>query len=196
MSAVNELREYLREAARRDIDAERARRRRFRRRGTVFLATVLLGGAAAATAADLFSVAEPVPDTRQGFANYRAAQAGGMTPVVTALSGYELPFGVAIYTAKNGQRCAVAGEALGSSLGRVRNGKFRPYDASQAGTCRAGKRLLHDAIDIGDKTLVFGRAAPGAKVVTYEGTPTTPGRGGAFLFVVKRVPPGYTHDVE
>jgi hypothetical protein len=195
MSAISELREHLREAARKDIEAERARKRRFRRRSTVFLATVLLGGAAAATAADLFSVGEPVPDTRQGLENYRAAQAGGMTPVVTAASGYKLPFGVAIYTAKNGRRCVVAGEALGSSLGRVRNGKFLPYDQTQAGSCGDAK-LFVDAIDIGDKTLVFGRAAPRAKVVTYEGTPQTPGPGGAFLFVVKRVPIDYVHDVK
>ena len=196
MSAISELREHLREAARRDVEAERARKRRFRRRGTVFLATVLLGGAAAATAADLFSVGEPVPDTRQGFENYRAAQAGGMTPVVTAASGYKLPFGVAIYTARNGQRCAVAGEARGSSLGRMRNGTFRPYDASQAGVCRGGDKLVFDAIDIGDKTLLFGRAAPGAKVVTFEGKPQTPGRGGAFLFVMRRVPTDYRFDVK
>jgi hypothetical protein len=196
MSAINQLREHLREAARRDIEAERARTRRVRRRAAAFLAAVLLGGAAAATAADLISVGEPVPDTRQGFEQFRAVGGGGVRPVVTAASGYELPFGVAIYTAKNGQRCAIAGEALGSSLGRVRDGKFRPYDQTQAGACGGGTKLFHDAIDIGDRTLVFGRAAPGAKAVTYEGTPHTPGPGGAFLFVVERVPPTYRHRVE
>ncbi len=196
MSALSELREHLREAARRDIEAERVRRRRLRRRSTGFLVAVLLGGAAAATAADLISVGEPVPDTRQGFEQYRPAEDGGMKPVMTAVSGYELPFGVAIFTAKNGQRCAVAGEALGSSLGRVRNGTFRPYDATQAGTCRGGNRLLFDAIDIGDRTLLFGRAAPGAKTVRFEGTTRTPGPGGAFLFVLKRVPPTYRFNVE
>ena len=82
-----------------------------------------------------------------------------MTPVVTARSGSKYPFGVAIYTAKNGQRCAIAGEARGSSLGRVRGDTFRPYDATQAGACGSANALFHSAIDIGDRTLLFGRAA-------------------------------------
>jgi hypothetical protein len=195
MSAMSELREHLREAARRDIEAERARARRVRRRSTAFLAAVLLGGAAAATAADLISVGEPVPDKRQGLDSYRAAQDGGMRPVVTAKSGTKYPFGVAVYTAKNGQRCAVAGEARGSSLGRVRGDTFRPYDATQAGSC-GGKQLFHDAIDIGDRTLLFGRADPGARTVTFEGTTQPVGEGGAFLFVTERVPPTYEFVVE
>jgi hypothetical protein len=196
MSALSELREHLREAARRDIEAERARVRRVRRRSTAFLAAVLLGGAAAATAADLISVGEPVPDKRQGFDQYRAAEGGGMTPVVTAASGSKYPFGVAIYTAKNGQRCAVAGEARGSSLGRVRGNTFRPYDATQSGACGSARTLFHSAIDIGDRTLLFGRSKPGAKTVTFEGTTQPVGRGGAFLFVMKRVPPDYPFVVE
>jgi len=195
MSAISELREHLREAARRDIEAERARVRRVRRRSTAFLAAVLLGGAAAATAAELISVGEPVPDTRQGFDAYRAAQGGAMTPVVTAQSDSEYPFGVAIYTAKNGQRCAVAGEARGSSLGRVRGDTFRPYDATQAGAC-GGTRLFHSAIDIGDRTLLFGRAKPGARTVTFEGRTDPVGPGGAFLFVLERVPPNHRFVVE
>ena len=111
-----------------------------------------------------------------------------MTPVVTARSGSKYPFGVAIYTAKNGQRCAVAGEARGSSLGRVRGDTFRPYDASQAGTCRAANALFHDAIDIGDRTLLFGRAKPGARTVTFEGT-TQPGRHGRRVPVRPRARP-------
>ena len=194
MSAINNLREHLREAARRDIEAERARVRRVRRRSTAFLAAVLLGGAAAATAADLSSVGEPVPDTRPGFDHYRAAQGGGMKPVVTAQSDSKYPFGVAIYTARNGQRCAVAGEARGSSLGRVQGNSFRPYDATQTGPC--GARLFHSAIDIGDRTLLFGRAAPGATTVTFEGEPQTVGEGGAFLFVLERVPTTYEFDVK
>ena len=60
MSALDELRESLREAARRDVEADRVRNRRRRRRATGFVALALLGGAAAAGAADLISVGEPV----------------------------------------------------------------------------------------------------------------------------------------
>ena len=84
-----------------------------------------------------------------------------MTPVVTANSGSELPFGVAIYTAKNGQRCAVAGEARGSSLGRVEAARSGPTTRARPERAAAARRLFYDAIDIGDRTLLFGRAQPG-----------------------------------
>ena len=57
-------------------------------------------------------------------AQYRAATGGGLRPVLLAPSGHELPFGVAIYTARNGKRCAAAGQARGSSLGIVQGGAF------------------------------------------------------------------------
>ena len=57
-------------------------------------------------------------------------------------------------------------------------------------------RLFHSAIDIGDRTLLFGRAKPGAQTVTFEGRTDPVGPGGAFLFVVKRVPTNYRFVVE
>ena len=48
MTALDELRENLREAARRDIEAERVTHPPAKRRATGLLAVVLLGGAAAA----------------------------------------------------------------------------------------------------------------------------------------------------
>ena len=60
MTALEELRENLREAAQRDIDAYRVRSRRRHRRMTGLAVLALLGGAAAASATDLISVGEPL----------------------------------------------------------------------------------------------------------------------------------------
>ena len=96
MSALDELREGLREAARRDVEARRVRRRRHRR-ATGAIAVVLLGGAAAATATDLISVGEEVSDPVGQTAAYRAAGGEPVQIAVQADSGGELPFAVGVY---------------------------------------------------------------------------------------------------
>src|SRR3954451_18505125 len=70
MSGLDDLRESLREAARADVEANRARSRRRKNRATGVVALALLGGAAAAGAADLISIGEPVrnlPDVNRGY---------------------------------------------------------------------------------------------------------------------------------
>jgi hypothetical protein len=185
MSALLELREHLREAARRDIEIERARTRRVRRRGTAFLAAVLLGGAAAATAADLISIGEPVK-TRDDQAQYRAVS-GGLELVLTADSRGRYPFGAAIYTAANGQRCIIAGQLRGSQLGLVENGTFRPFAKSPADTC-GGRGRSFSSRDFGDETIVYGRAKQGTRTIRVDGREHAVGRGESFLFVFDRVP--------
>jgi hypothetical protein len=194
MTAMNELRERLREAARRDIEAERARTRRRRRRATGFLALALLGGAAAAGAADLISIGEPVRDTRREQADYRPANPNALQLAVTAPSGGKVPFGVGIYDAKNGQRCAVAGQVRGNTLGRVEGGTFRPFEIGHVlGACSGAQQPSWTSADVAGRTLVFGRAKPGARVVHArvgrESRAAPTGRGGAFLFVYDRIAP-------
>ncbi|HEX6021537.1 MAG TPA: hypothetical protein VFZ00_06040 [Solirubrobacter sp.] len=186
MSAITELREQLREAARREIELERARARRRRRRGAGFLAAVLLGGAAAATATELISVGTPVPEQRTELAPYRATS-DGIDLTLTAESGQKYPFGAAIYTAENGKRCIIAGQLRGSQLGIVQNGTFRPFPSRPIDHC-GGNGTFVSSRDFGDKTIVYGRAATGARAVRIEGRELPVGRGESFLFVFERVP--------
>jgi len=193
LSALDELREGLREAARRDVEAHRGRSRRRRLRVTGALALVLVGGAAAAGAADLISVGEPARDQRKSDPTYLSPTGAPLDIAVTAHSGGKLPYGVGIYGGKKGKRCALAGEARGSSLGVVRDGTFRPYAGAQIGACGNPGQSFFALAHFGDHTLVFGRAAPSVRVVRAIGgeRSATPGRGGAFLFVFAgAAPPG------
>ena len=155
------------------------------RRATGVIALVLLGGAAVATAADLISIGEPVEDPR-GKSSYTVPGDARVQLAVTAASGGALPFGVGIYTAGNGDRCAIAGQVRGTTLGAVERGVFRPFAAGRTGSCDA-TRSFFDTGTIAGRTVVFGRAAAAVRLVrvTVEGKPASarPGRGGAFLFV-------------
>ena len=119
MSALDELREGLREAARRDIEAQRVRSRRRHRRATGAVVLALLGGAAVAGATDLLSVGEPLPDPVGKTTVYRAANGERIQIAVQAESGGALPFAVGTYDAVNGERCALAGYIRGTELGAI-----------------------------------------------------------------------------
>jgi hypothetical protein len=193
VSALDELREGLREAARRDVEAGRVRNRRRHRRATGFVVLALLGGAAAAGAADLISIGEPVREPARSPA-YRPEGATDLQIALTARSGGELPYGVVTYTARNGDRCALAGVIRGAQLGRMNGTEFRPFASDQTGSCRSGTRLFHDFAVLGDRTLIYGRAAPSTRFVRAEGTArrVPVGAGGAFLFVFDEQPkPGW-----
>jgi hypothetical protein len=198
MSALDELREGLREAARRDVEAGRFRNRRRRRRATGFVILALLGGGAAAGAADLISVGEPLRDPAEQTPAYRPAGARDLQIALTTPSGGKLPYGVVIYTARNGQRCALAGVIRGASLGLVDNGKFRPYGSGRTGSCMVGTRPFQDQIALGDRTLIYGRAAPRTRTVRLKGIPgeAPVGKGGAFLFVLGKVAPNEAFELE
>jgi hypothetical protein len=189
VSALDELREGLREAARRDVDAARVRNRRRHRRTTGFVILALLGGTAAAGAADLISIGEPVREPARSPA-YRPEGATDLRIALTARSGGELPYGVVTYTARNGERCALAGVLRGAQLGRMDGARFRPFSSNRTGSCRSGTKLFHDFAVLGDRTLVFGRAAPSTRFVRIEGTKRRApvGPDGAFLFVFDQPP--------
>ena len=194
MNALEQLRENLREAARRDIEAERARTRRRKRRATGLIAVVLLGGAAAATAGQLISVGEPAGEATRDFEgaefdNERSNPAG-VRLVMTADAGPgRLPFGIGLYNASNGKRCLHAGQVNRNALGVVVDGEWRPY-RERKGTC-GGRSSWSTSSDFGDRTVVFGIAARNVRRVGVRdlAEPRAPGPDGAYMFVFKRLPP-------
>jgi hypothetical protein len=188
--AMNELREHLREAARRDIAAAAPKRRR--RRVTIGVVALLLGGAAAAGAADLISTGEPLKSPYVQSERYKPSD---RPQIVLTAHDEPLPWAVSVYDSKDGQKCALAGQLRGAQLGRLSNGKFRPYEPDHTAMCgdpTRGAGVLSDLVTSPDRTIFFGRAAPGRTRVTaiVDGQPrTTPaGAGGAFIFVFKGRP--------
>jgi hypothetical protein len=191
---LDELRESLRAAAARDIEAHGSSRwRRWRRRPTRLTVGVLIGvglAGGAATAASLIAVGTPEPDRAQKADRYRPGAAQRQIAVRARDPDRPLPWGVAIYTAKDGQKCALPGQLRGDTLGMVRAGKFRPYAADTAGPCAdlAHLKLLTDQRVIAGRTLVYGRARPNVRrVILGRGRrqdAIVTGPGGAFLFVL------------
>src|SRR4051794_6450428 len=98
VSAIEELRENLREAARRDVRATRVRRRR-QRRATGLIAVALISGAAAAGAADLIAVGEPAVDARGVQPDRYKPPPGSLRPAIVARADAddELPIGLGVY---------------------------------------------------------------------------------------------------
>jgi hypothetical protein len=183
--ALDELRESLREAARRDVEAAAPRlRRRRRRRATGLLAVGLLGAAAAAGAAELISSGEPVQDTRVQSAAYRPDGSRIQIDARAPDPDRRETWVVGVYTARNGQTCALAGQLRGSQMGTITKGVFHAYASSFTGSC--GKRRSADLLPRGDRTVVYGFAPPGTRVTAaYDGQtqPTTAGPHGGWLFL-------------
>jgi hypothetical protein len=194
VNALEQLRENLREAARRDIEAERARTRRRKRRATGLIAIALLGGAGAATAGQLISVGEPAEEAARDFEGpeydqLRSTGPAAVRVVMTADAGAgRLPFGLGLYTAPNGQRCAHVGQVNRNALGVVEDGKWRPY-SERKGLC-TGRTSSSTADDFGDRTVVYGLAARDVRRVRVRGLAEWKAVGpeGAFMFVFERLP--------
>jgi hypothetical protein len=197
-SAHNSLRQQLADAAQREFvaargaAAPRARRRRRRRSlGLVFAAT--FGLAAAAGAGSLISTGEPVPDVSSPGSAYRPADSETPQLAIKASDPEaEAPWGVAIYTAVNGQPCALLGQVRGVSVGVVQDGRFHPFEAGTSGVCGSLRTLpqITDMKLVGGprpRTILWGRANPTARAmtVTVKGKRHVApvGHGGAFLFV-------------
>jgi hypothetical protein len=194
-AAHDSLRDQLAVAAQREFEAARGaaapRPRRWRTFGLVLGAT--FGVAAAAGAGGLISTGAPVPDATLPGGEYRPA--GSQTPQLAIKASDpagEAAWGVAIYTAANGQACALLGQVRGVSVGVVRAGRFHPFAAGTTGMCGNLKSLpqITDMKSVGGpwpRTILWGRADPSARsmVVTVHGERHTApvGHGGAFLFV-------------
>lgn len=191
LPALAELRESLREAAERDVAARApARRRRRRRRTTGLIVALLLGGAAVAGAADLISSGDPVRDELEA-AGAGLRPAAGVTLSVKA-ADEPLPWGVGIFTSKDGEECVLFGRQRGTQIGVLERGVFRPYKSDRGGACgRTDSKLgiFSDLTEREGRTLIAGRAKPGARtvvaVVDGERYTARTGVGGAFIFVFK-----------
>jgi hypothetical protein len=184
---LDELRENLRDAARRDTEPQ-GRRPRRRRNVAVAVAIAVLGAAAVAGAAELISTGDPVPDQPDRDERYRPRDGSPPRIAVTAPDA-GLSWGVAVYTGRGGDACALAGQVRGSTLGVVRDGVFRPYARDTAGACGDLEAIpyFNDVRRLGERTLVFGRAGDGVErmELRHQGQrfEAEVGEGGAFLFV-------------
>ena len=187
---MDELRESLREAARRQVPPVTSPARRRRRRAAGALVLAVVGMAAAAGAAELISVGEPVRDPKPAREGVRPA-GESVIAVVADDPARRLPWGVRIYQT-GGEMCALAGQVRAGALGIERDGVFRPAPALMGGACGRLDRIPF----FGDvrvfegphpRTVVYGRARSGSEEgrVRHEGRVhrARPGRGGAFLFV-------------
>ncbi|MDA0160078.1 hypothetical protein OM076_07380 [Solirubrobacter ginsenosidimutans] len=195
-AAQDSIRDQLLEAARRDL-AVAPRRRRFswRWRGAGLAVVALLGVSVAAGATDLISVGAPLPDGSVKVPRY-APRGGSQVKLVVKAPDpdSELAWGAGIYTSSGGQPCIIAGQVRGVSLGRVRDGRFRPYEQGTTGACGSLRhlRLFSDALTIREtppRTILYGRAQPSVRSVSINDDgrrrSVRPGPGGAFLFVVR-----------
>src|SRR4051812_45999982 len=185
--ALDELRESLRAAAAREIEAEAPRRRRRRRRrATGLLAIGVLAAAGAAGAAELLATGEPVRDDR-AIAGYQPA--AGLPQISVVARDGRTAWAVRVFRARNGQQCVLAGRLNGVSLGVMRGGTFHPYARDFHGTCNQPGRPFAGTQYVAGRTLVFGIARSGAKrvTVTVDGQrrPAPTGREGGFLLVYR-----------
>ena len=187
--AMLELRQSLREAATRDIAARAPKR--WRRFLTVGVVGLLLGGAAAAGAADLISAGEPLKSPYKQAERYNPQSA---LQIAVKASDDPLPWGVAIYDGRHGQKCALAGQVRGAQLGLMSGGKFHPYGPDHPAACgkpdKVGAGFFTDLLGTyPGRTIVYGRAKPGVKalyvVADGERFKALTGSGGAFVLVFK-----------
>jgi hypothetical protein len=187
---MEQLRENLREAARREMGPALARRRRRRRSVTGALLAVI-GLAAAAGAAELISVGEPVPDPKPRADGVRPEPATGAVSATARDPGSSLAWAVKVYDAQ-GKHCALVGQLRGDALGEVRDGQFRPFTDDTGGAC-GNLEKIHFFGDLRRfegtpaRSLVFGRASAAVREMRAVNEGRTyrarPGAGGGFLFV-------------
>ena len=189
-SAQDALGAQLFEAARRD-DAAPVRRPRWRRPAAVLALTGVLGLAATAAAVNLISVGQPLPDNTTPDPDYRPVTPGP-SDIVLRAADRPLPWGVTLYTAANGRQCALAGQLRGASLGRLVDGRFRPYEPGTTGACTmlTPTRIISDTLTAREpepRTVIYGRAGSAIREleVRVDGRRhiARPGPGGSFLFV-------------
>jgi hypothetical protein len=190
LPAMRHLRDGLYEAAAREARPV-LRRRRLRRTGA--LALVALSTAGVATGASLLATGDPVPDVSGVGGRYLPASPGsGRIAVVADDPALGSRWGVASYTARNGERCVVAGQVRGTSLGLVRNDVFHPYALRTSGPCSGlpPLPLVWDARFFPGpqpRSVVYGRVSRRVHSIAvevdgqhYRGAI---GHGGAFMFL-------------
>jgi hypothetical protein len=197
LDPTDALREQFAAAAAREIGADQqphAVRRRKLRRAAIAFAVVGVGSGGIATAVDLISTGEPAPGNPDISKVYGVTPGGGTVAVTAPDPDGGLDWGVLAYTSKPGLPCAIVGQVRGAELGVVEDGKFRPYGTRAGSVCGPLKdrRVFWSPIDIGNRSLIFGRASAGVRALTVTVKATgrrysaKPGPKGAFLFVFEK----------
>ena len=195
IQALDELRESLREAARREIAARPRRRRSRRRIGGLAAVLVVLAGGAAATAADLISEGAPVkPQSRFAVpSRYQPTQAGGRL----ALTAHDTPapWGVEVYRSQEGQDVRDRRpRARRTRWAKCVDGTFHAYepgaDRAMRGPAERRRSRRARSWSAAAAPIYWGLAAPGIKrsTASVDGKsypPARTGLDGAFLFVFK-----------
>lgn len=193
LPAMRELREGLRAAAHRQAASHTPRRRL--RRGGLALAFValLIGGVAGA--ASLLSVGDPVPDRRGKQGKHLPAAPGSSSVAVMATDPKtKQQFGVAPYTDRAGQPCAIAGQLRVGRLGLIMKGVFHPYASATSGACGSlrTRPLFGDVRYFQEpelRSVVYGRARQGVREVTLilggQSHAARTGHGGTFVFLLE-----------
>ncbi len=184
VNALDELRENFREAARRDIEA-RARSRRRRRRLTGLFAVVLVGGDGRG------GRGRPHLDRRAGRGHpapqgqqYRPAGKLQITLTAPAPDG-EPAYGLAVFTANNGDLCAIAGRVRGAQLGEVK-GNFHPYKPDHPRGLRRRQARVRGHGPVRGQLGGVRRGARGRALTRSRAARRKPlGRQRAFLFVYR-----------
>lgn len=196
--AAQELRENLRRAAQRQVQARRARRRRRQTLGIVLAGVLLVAGGA--TAAELISVGEPARD-RPGMPAGQRPQTGQPGELVLRAPDAQAggSWGARVYESRTGTQCILAGWVRGATLGRVEGSRFRPYPTDATGSCGSLPRsqfffAVTPHAEPRPRTLVYGRARDDVRALRVDDGQRThrvqPGPDGAFLLVLKgEVPP-------
>ena len=129
----------------RATSSRRGDRRRRRKRGLALLLAGLLGVAAAAAAVDLISVGEPLPDRTSRRPDYRPATPGVAATSCAARADRPLPWGVAVYTAANGDAVRARRPAPRRLARAHRARRFR-LRAGTTGACTVTLGMLADML--------------------------------------------------
>ena len=190
MSALDQLREGLREAARAGCRGRAGAAAAARAGGSArSLALAVVGGGAAADATNLFDSGPTAPDIRGQIPRYAPGR-GEQRQIALKLrvAGAPLPYGVAVYETGEGRSCALAGVVNGSTLGTIADGRFRPFAADRVGTCNVPGRATIDQATVAGRTVIYGLAPARARsaVLPQLGRSVTLGPDRAFLFVIPR----------
>ncbi len=196
LPSLRALGDRLGDAAAREIDGGRQRRRRLPLRPALLGALVaLLVGAGTVTATRVFTgVGDPVQGEREG-----SAQAGVLTDSAAADPSGGLPWAVRVFVDDRGRECIQLGRLRDGALGVVYGGQFHAFEGEPNGSCgdlsKEGYAILVDRRPHPARTIVYGLVrSPDPVRVRFEGVDETvrPGALGAYVFAFEGIRDGGT----
>jgi hypothetical protein len=187
LPSLRALGDRLGDAAAREIDAERQRRRgRHPLRPALLGALVaVLVGAGTVTATRVFTGSgDPVPGDRVG-----TAQPGVLADSADADPAGGLPWAVRVFVDDDGDECLQLGRLRDGVLGMVQSGQFRAYEGEPNGICGGLRRdgylaAVERRTDPAARTIVYGIVRVHDPVrIRFRGVDETvrPGALGAFV---------------